>query len=309
MIKNLIDDLIYDRLPLSQALLRSRIFAMKYENEPFISWLDKELHGYAEDNLEEYHTSGQLTDKNLPNYRRVKCDLMITTTNIFGFNSHTDSYFFQDNDEYRGLDDTVYHHSVIEGIEVLETIYGQPDKYVLYNLGSENLEELMFMIMKSKFRVRRVKAAYQQFDKYFLKNIIDLTKQKLVNTLTEIYNKFPNLNDDFIMPNKKDETHNIVTNNIYGNNSPFNIAVGQTITQSDFLCLTTLQLKELSNLGVKQEQIKELEQIVKENKKDKTTLTSKIMKWLGSVSASMAARGLYDNIPMLADFVSSSILK
>ena len=59
---------------------------------------------------------------------------------------------------------------------------------------------------------------------------------------------------------------------------------------------------ELKSYGVSDEQVDNLNEIVSSSN-DKPTLTAKAMKWLGSVSASVAAKGLYDNIPAITEFI------
>lgn len=86
---------------------------------------------------------------------------------------------------------------------------------------------------------------------------------------------------------------NINTGKVHGNLHQEN--TGSTVINAD-------KEAELKSYGVDQTQVDELKTIVSTSK-DKATLTSKAMKWLGSVSASVAARGLYDNIPAITDFV------
>ena len=50
-------------------------------------------------------------------------------------------------------------------------------------------------------------------------------------------------------------------------------------------------------------EIAELKDIVSDENEDQKSKKSRIMKWLGSVSASIASRGLYESIPQLADYV------
>jgi hypothetical protein len=92
-------------------------------------------------------------------------------------------------------------------------------------------------------------------------------------------------------------TGNINTGKVHGSLHQEN--TGSTIINAE-------KEAELKSYGVEQTQVDELKTIVSTSK-DKVTLTSKAMKWLGSVSASIAARGLYDNIPAITDFVHKLI--
>ena len=101
-----------------------------------------------------------------------------------------------------------------------------------------------------------------------------------------------------------DKVQNIITNNIYGDNNPLNIAAGQNVEQKDISnVFTNEDISKLESLGVEKNDIDSLKEIVATSGKDKTTLKDKSMKWLGSVLASVAGRGLYENIPAITDFV------
>jgi len=79
------------------------------------------------------------------------------------------------------------------------------------------------------------------------------------------------------------------------------------LTISDNPQLSEQAQNELKEYGVEEVEINELNEIIKQTSKDKPTMTGKVLKWLGSVSASVAAKGLYDNLPMLTDFVHKII--
>src|SRR5690606_990056 len=54
MIRQLIEDLAFDKIPLSQALTRSKIIAYKVNNDAFKDWLVGEIKGYSKRELPEY---------------------------------------------------------------------------------------------------------------------------------------------------------------------------------------------------------------------------------------------------------------
>lgn len=137
--------------------------------------------------------------------------------------------------------------------------------------------------------------------------ILDQTKQKLLDILFELENEFPNLSSEYAMTEENKKTvKNIVTNNIYGGTNPMNIATGDTVSQSGNTITINLEDEQkLASLGVEKDQIEELKTIINETAGNKESLKSKTMKWLGSVSASIGARGLYDNIPAITEFVQN----
>ena len=77
---------------------------------------------------------------------------------------------------------------------------------------------------------------------------------------------------------------------------------------SDILQLSQNDKEVLKSYGIVDTEINDLNEIIVQNKDDKPSLQSKAMKWLGSVSASVADKGLYENIPNIADFVQKIIL-
>jgi hypothetical protein len=100
-----------------------------------------------------------------------------------------------------------------------------------------------------------------------------------------------------------------VTNNIYGNNNPLNVATGHNVEQKDFYFDSKINFSELQKFGVEPNEIKELEDIISKYKTNPETFKSKIFKWLGGVSSAVAGRGLYDHIPAITDFVHTHLLK
>jgi hypothetical protein len=137
-----------------------------------------------------------------------------------------------------------------------------------------------------------------------------LTKQKLIDTLIELEDEFPNLINDYNMSKENnDEVQNIITNHIYGNNNSTNVAAGVSVNQNlVHNYLTDEDWAKLKTLGISEIQIEELKKIVETSCNDKLTFVGKTMKWLGSVSASVAGRGLYENIPATTDFIHKMTL-
>jgi len=66
--------------------------------------------------------------------------------------------------------------------------------------------------------------------------------------------------------------------------------------------------KKLKEYGVTDNEIGVLKTIIAENTSDKPSLIGKVMKWLGGVTASVAGRGLYDNIPAVTNYIHKLFL-
>lgn len=65
--------------------------------------------------------------------------------------------------------------------------------------------------------------------------------------------------------------------------------------------------EELKSYCIEDAEINELNEIIQENSGDKNSLKSKVLKWVGNVTSSMVAKGLYDNIPKVIEFIGKII--
>jgi len=291
MIKDLISDLAFDKINLSQALSRSKIIAYKINSENFRNWLRKELEGY------EY------SDKLLPGYRVINCQMYITHSLPNGKKyskpivvaEDANKEFYEEVNYFRALDPVSIIEQHAATIKDIGYIFLKTEEAYAIAQGDEYQNWVV--------------GGYREIGKGQLQNIIELTKQKLLDTLLELDVLFPTLTDGF--KNTKDnmeKVQNIITANIYGNNNPMNIVAGLDVKLNDIsTVLYTKDCDELEKLGVDIKQIDELKQIIQAHNSDKTTLKQKMVKWLGSVSASIAAKGLYDNIPAISEFISKII--
>lgn len=137
---------------------------------------------------------------------------------------------------------------------------------------------------------------------------MEQTKQKLLETLIELDNEFPNLINDYKMTQENtNKIQNVITNNIYGNNNSTNLATGENIEQHNVSNIS-IDFKKLEELGVSKSDIEQLQIIIQNSQSDKSSLGKTIAVWMQSVSASLIASGLYENIPKVIEFVQQSIL-
>lgn len=285
----------YDRITLSQALTRSKLIANQIQNETFKNWLSKELNGY------EYQ------DTVLPNYRKIWAEIELFIDFPFG---RSQSFPVVLNDAWGDdMKDMIYNHRVIEPIAIVESnisTFENAKAYVNIPGGMVNIIADMY---KEQIQQHRgvARSARRPIGKVQLQNILEQTKQKLLDTLQELENQFPKLENDYTMneENQKD-VQNIVTNNIYGDNNPLNVATGQNLTQGDINLTISAENKEkLKSYGVSEKEISELEAIDLESPKGTPNRQSKIMAWLGKVTASLTAKGIYEKGPELIQFVGT----
>lgn len=293
MIKSLINELVYDKISLNQALTRSKIIAYEIDNKTFQDWLKKELEGYSEEDI------------NLPQYRIIKCKVKIELVDPFGMYPEIIPLFFgvEKFDEMIGRLDATQSISKLENN--VNTLTGDVGKIDLTPSQINVLRQYVEANMKS---YKTIRSGWKEIGKLQLKEIIDLTKQKLIDILLELDKEFLNLSDNYKMTeNNSDKVQNIITNNIFGNNNPVNQATGYNVEQKDFSFNSLPDFSKLEELGVQNNDIEDLKNILVESKNDPENYKSKIFKWLGSVSSSVAARGLYDHIPAITDFIHKLI--
>jgi len=102
---------------------------------------------------------------------------------------------------------------------------------------------------------------------------------------------------------------NIITNNMYGDNNSLNNAVGTNITinSTNSISLSDNQRQELKDIGVQEQEVDELDNIISDDTKDKGELSKKLFAWVSSVTASLVSRGLYEHIPQVSKFVNEFI--
>ncbi|MDX1349665.1 MAG: hypothetical protein R3279_05430 [Putridiphycobacter sp.] len=295
MIKELIIDLAYDRITLSQALTRSKLIANQIQNETFKNWLSKELNGY------DYQ------DSMLPNYRKIWAEIELFIDFPYG---RSQSFPVVLNEAWgNDMKDMIYNHRVIEPIAIVESnisTFENAKAYVNLPGGMVNIIADMY-----KEQIQQhggfARSARRPIGKVQLQNILEQTKQKLLDTLQELENQFPKLENEYTMNEENQKNvQNIVTNNIYGDNNPLNVATGQNVTQGDInLTISAEQKDKLKSYGVSEEEITELETIDLESPKGTPNRQSKIMAWLGKVTASLTAKGIYEKGPELIEFVGT----
>ncbi|MDR6525306.1 hypothetical protein J2787_000676 [Chryseobacterium rhizosphaerae] len=118
------------------------------------------------------------------------------------------------------------------------------------------------------------------------------------------YNYLQNMKEKELNSNQ-----NIITNNMYGDNNSLNNAVGTniTISSTNSISLSDNQRQELKAIGVQEQEVEELNNIISEDTKDKGELSKKLFAWVSSVTASLVSRGLYDHIPQVSNFVNQFI--
>lgn len=297
MIKILISDLVHKKLSVSEALTRAKLIGLEINNGAFKNWLEKELEGYEYD------------DVDLPSYRKISSPIYLVVILITG--EEITFTITAPNEILKEEQNFLEFHQAIEPITAIEKYIEElEDSIAKINLPANFYQHLFqFLTAEEKTQVKlyqaRLHKAYREIGKVHLNHIIEMTKQKLIDILVDLHKEFPNLMDNF-QPNKEnnEKLQNIVTTNIYGGTNPMNIAVGEHIRQQDITFNITVQEKNLlKSYGLEDTQISELELIDKEVPKGSSKRKDMMMSWLGKVTASLAAKGLHENLPNLTEFI------
>ena len=94
-------------------------------------------------------------------------------------------------------------------------------------------------------------------------DVINQTKNKLLDILLELESEFPNLENDYIMNDSNNEKANsIVTTNIYGGNAPVNIATGNNNNQTITLSIENIDYEKLKSFDIEDKEIEDLKVIL-----------------------------------------------
>ena len=123
--------------------------------------------------------------------------------------------------------DLFQYHRIFEPIAVVERdIFRLKDSpEALITLSPQQLQVIEKFSSDKHGNV--IKGGQIEIATASLEKMIQITKQKLLDTLLDLDNQFPNFENDFAMNSQdKEKVQNIVTNHIYGNNNPVNVAAG-----------------------------------------------------------------------------------
>lgn len=236
MIKDLIKEIAYDKITLTQALTRAKLIAYKIENEAFKNWISNELDGYA-------------SGKDAPSYRVVEVETVGSVVDSLGRNYEIQIGVAPQTKEQLDID--LYKWHVNEGIASLERMIEKASGDFMYmQLGPETTEFIgQFIQLPNGVKLKHL---LKKIGVSMLFDIANKTKQNLLDTLLELDKEFPNLENDFGTMEEKSKANQIITNNIHGNVSNTNFGIGENIKQEQTISQSQVNetISELRKLGV-----------------------------------------------------------
>ena len=172
MIIQLIKDIAFDNIKISQALTRAKLIENQIKNQTFRQWINKELEGYEFD------------DKLLPSYRKIWSTINLHAELPFG-RTHK---FPVSLPEVFGekIIDFINNHRIIEPIAAVE--------YQIESLGEKANGYITLPIQQTEMLAEIYQNHLDQYDgvvrvanrevgKVQYQNVLEQTKQRLMDTL------------------------------------------------------------------------------------------------------------------------------
>lgn len=291
MIKQLITDLTYGTIDLNSGLIRAKLIAHKIKNDDLRNWIRNEINGYIDDAIE------------LPSYRLIPCEIYAILSNPF----HGDrSIPFDVSNIEKQAGVNLHEMQVRQSIStLLISINKSEDTY-----AAEMLPLKLVQILREATGEPQMSGVERRIQPSQLKHILEVTKNKLIDTLLDLDSAFPNLEDDF---NTSKESHErvqtIINQNIYGDNSNSNIGIGENIEQSISNTMNTdidELINELRALNVPNENLNELKEILIEDK-DKVSIGKKVVNWISKISQITISKSIELKLPEIIEKIEKYI--
>lgn len=291
MIKELIEDLTFDNITLAQALTRAKIIAYKSKNEQFKDWLQSEINGYV--------------NKELPSYRIIDCDVFAEVFQPFQ-GQRTIPMDVSNLENDLNYEHSFYKMRMTQSIGTLEIgLEKDKGKNYGYMYLPQELTNTLSQMCDNGENINAIKRRIQLSQ---IKYIIEQTKQKLLDTLLELNDAFPDFENSFSNQNNLNEqkVETIINHNIYGNYSNSNIGIGDNIKQNITNKNQIEELvKELEKIGIERSDIKEVQNILKTEPKE--TVSKKVLGWVGNIVTKGIEKGVELQIPLLIETVHKYI--
>lgn len=170
---------------------------------------------------------------------------------------------------------------------------------------NQNLAQTLASMTQDGDSITAIKRRVQLSE---LAYIVEQTRQKLLDTLLELNDAFPDLENSF--SNKVSENNQkvqtIIKQNIYGNNTNSNISVGDNISQVLNSQNNIQELwEELEKLGIEKEDIEDLKRTIETEPKE--TINKKILNWIGRIATKAVEKGVELQIPHLIEIINQYI--
>ena len=296
MIKKLIEDLASDKISVTSGLTQSKIIASKIKNEELKEWIQNELKGYPDSNPPDY--------LNIPDYRKLKVEIKGELVDSFGRRTPNVLLILDKLGEEIGADmNLLIERHDLGTIE--HSVTNSETDFVINPFQHKFVQRLNESVT-ADYPDQTLVSAGRHIAVSQLRGLLFQVKQRLLDTLIELNEAFPDLEDKFNPTEEnKSKTNNIVNFNIYGGANTTNLGVGETVTQKDIKQTIKSDFKELEErlktLNVENDDIKEVIEILKSQEKEKTG--SKIMGWLKTLATKAIGKGIELKLPEILETI------
>jgi len=202
MIKDLIRDLSIGKISLTDALNTAKVLAHKLKKPEFKIWVNQQLEGYDDNEIET-----------LPKFRNLKCKTFLIHKLPDRSQHHKEVVGSKEHDEF------LYNYGYTGSIPLLEQqLEGKVDGYFTADLEPEHVRNIAEADPFGKWVI----GGKRRFAIGQVRNIIEQTKQYLMELLLNLDEQFPEFSNEF-MKNEdlKRDASEVLTTNIEGAVSGF----------------------------------------------------------------------------------------
>jgi hypothetical protein len=269
------DDLIDPHQRLADILRKAKVLAYRLDIPEFKQWVDHELDGYAGTNVE------------LPDYRNFPAHNYGTFSGFGGS--------LIDNQPIPIFTLPDWAHQYVEKIELRQGVAAMED---LGPGARENPIKLpwppeLIALMGEPGRIvsgYALSSAWQLLTKNQIDGILDTVRNRLLTFMLELEDQFPDLAESEVVAGHvpKEQAANIFHTNIYGSQNV--VATGTHFTQIAQPSIPSRDLAALLNylreLGISEEDVMELQEIVEEGEipSEPGRLGPRAESWLGRLT-------------------------
>ncbi len=299
MISKLIEELATDKISLSQALTRTKLIQSKLNIDELKVWLTNELMGYRD------------TDQ-VPDYRKFSMRIVGDFVGPFGAQSKNTPLML---DELgKSLEMDLYEHVEIGGIKNIETHVEQATAESVIAISfAAGLVQTLSNLYRNQNSTYHLVSVTGIITPSQLRNVLEQTKQRLLDMLLDLSAKFPEFDEKFnATQENQDKARNIIHYNIYGGTNNSNLAVGETANQSNKKQVAKTVIKEfedaLKQTGIPESEVLTIKEIITSGENKETRL-GKAMTWIGQLSKKMIEKGIEIQLPKLITVIHDWIDK
>lgn len=298
LLNKVIDELNDFKLTLVSPLMKLKYLGSLIKNKDLIDYTTAEIDGYND-------------EASIPEYRKSIVDIEVT---LQAYQNHHKVKLPASILE-PPFDEKLRYVNIREGIGTVEQFVAdrskddKPEQFFYRPIPMEMLHILQpaaVKLYKSDVRLTVIDAVVKG-NAYKLNEILNTVRSKLLTLTIEIAERF-GYELKVSSFNENQETNN-QTINYYMNTEIKNTGDGNIVnTGNNVSLVATISIsqddqKHLNTLGVEDAKIEELNNILASEGNNKPKLKSLLLKWLGEVSAHVAAIGLGHNLPAISEFV------